>query len=269
MKTIKITYILAFVSILIFSACEKEGTVLLPKIKALKPFEMSGYVLGDTIEQYFDGVKVRDYYGWVTLGSVAPSIAFENEVTTMEFRKKSTGQKIYEQKFKITDENNVVPKFYFDGTTLSPRYDYPVAQGKDYLINFYYDAPKGSAGIDLSIDVLEYYYDVDNNLVVVKTTSFPLASNIEIGKWTDFIKITPPAPVALTQPGTDLYPVVTMRNSKTKEYLIANDRDRSTLQIEIPDEFTSSGKVQSIHLANKTENKINYMQVNNLVQFFP
>ncbi|WP_316845907.1 hypothetical protein [Pedobacter psychrodurus] len=264
----KITYIIAFVSILIFSACEKEGKVLLPKIKALKPFEMRGYVLGDTLEQYFDGIKVRDYYGGVTLGTVAPSIAFENDVTTMEFRKKSTGQKLYEQTFKITDSINVVPKFYFDGNTLSPRYNYPTPQGQDYLINFYYDAPKGSVGIDLSIDVLEYYYDANNNLVVVQTTSFPLTSNIGIGKWTDFIKITPPPSIVPSQPGTDLYPIVTMRNSKTKEYLIGNDRDRSTLQIEIPDQFTSSGKVQSMHLVNKTENKINYMQVNDLVQFF-
>jgi hypothetical protein len=270
MKILKINHILVIIGLLLCSACEKEGKIALKPIKALKPYEIKGYVIGDTLEQYFDGLKIRDYYGKVSLGVVAPLMAFENDITVMQLKKKSTGQIVYEQKFQISNTQNIVPNFYFDGTNFKSQYNYPDPQGNEYIANFYLDAPKDAAAADINIDVLEYYFDLNNQLVVVNTTSIPVGSNIKPGVWTAYLQLQVPPILVPTQSGTEFYPIVTIRNSNTKAYYINNNRDDSTLQIEIPDQWTSTGKVQSIHLAKKIAvTKIIYLELNDLVQLFP
>ena len=61
--------------------------------------------------------------------------------------------------------------------------------------------------------------DNDNKLIVVKTTSFPITTNLQTGNWTNYLTIEPPAEVLPTQEGTEIYPVVTVKDAKTKKYL--------------------------------------------------
>lgn len=270
MKLNHIYAILSIFAVLILGSCKKEGEFLTKPVKAIKPYEITGYAIGDVLEQYFDGVKVRDYYGRVTSGSVVPQIVFENDVTLMQFKKKSNGQVVYEQKFDINDTKNEVPKFFFDGTKLSQSYPYPKAQGTDYLVNFFIDGPKDLPAVDIDMDVLEYYYDNNNNLVIVQTSTFPIASNVATGKWTEYLQIQVPPSLLPTQPGTEFYPIATIKNAKTKQYLINNDAISSALQIELPDQWTSQGKTQSIHIQGLIgDNKALYIELNDLVKLFP
>ena len=258
------------ICLLFFGSCKKEGEFLTRPIKAIKPFDMAGYAIGDALDLYFDGVKIRDYYGRISLGVVSPQLAFENDVTVMQLRKKSTGDIVYEQKFNINDAINEVPKFYFDGTKVSKNYQYPKPQGNEYLVNFYFDGPKDLVAIDIQMEVLEYYYDSNNNLVVVNTTAFPIAADVVIGKWTEYLTIQPPPNMVPTQPGTDFYPVVTIKSTKTKKYLLNGGAVENAVQIELPDQWTSSGKTQSVHIQTKIgDNKALYLELNDLVQLFP
>lgn len=268
MKTNHIPYILCIFALLLLGGCKKEGEFLTKPIKAIKPYDIRGYAVGDVLEQYFDGVKIRDYYGRITTGSVVPQITFESDVTVMQLKKKSTGEVVYEQKFNINDAKNEVPRFYFDGSKIANTYQYPVAQGSEYLANFYFDAPKGTPPVDINIEVLEYYMDANNKVIVVHSTNFPIAVNLEMGKWSEYLKIAPPSQVNPTQSGTDLYPIVSIRDAKTKKYLMGGEFDINTINMEIPDQWTSQGKVQSIHIYKKVEGGVSYLEVNDLIQFF-
>lgn len=269
MKTNYRHCIVSLIAILIMCSCKKDGEFLAKPVKAIKPFDIKGYAVGDSLEQYFDGMKIRDYYGRISLGAAVPQLAFENEVTVMQLKKKSTGEVVYEQKFNVKDAKNEVPSFYFDGNKFTNSYQYPQAQGTDYLINFYLDGPKEMAPVDIQIEVLEYYIDNNNNTVIVQTTSFPLVSNLTMGKWTEYLNIQAPPEMTPTQSGTDFYPVVTIKDSKTKKYLVNDDVISSALQIEVPDQWTSQGKTQSIHIQGMIgDNKALYFEVNDLVKFF-
>lgn len=269
MKLNNIHYILSIFAVLILGSCKKEGEFLTKSVKAIKPYDITGYAIGDVLEQYFDGIKVRDYYGRVTSASVVPQIVFENDVTVMQFKKKSNGQVVYEQKFNIKDAKNEVPKFYFDGNKITNTYAYPRAQGTDYLMNFFIDGPKEIGAVDIQIDVIEYYYASNNDLVIVNTTSFPITNNLALGKWSEYYKVLPPPTLTPTQSGTEFYPLITIKNSKTKQYLVGKTAAEGTFQAEIPDQWTSQGKTQSIHIEGITEDNIFYLRANDLVQMFP
>lgn len=271
-KIFKIIYLVAMLPLFLFSACEKEGTPIMPNIKAInKEFSISGFVFGDTIEQYFDGVKMREYYGRVANGYSQNQIAFVTDEINMELKKKSTGETIYRQKFNINDKKNTVPKFYFDGLKFSDQYTYPNPQGNDYTANFYLDLPGGSAPVNINLEVLEYYYDdtKPDPIIVVNTTILPIIENVQPGKWTPYLKI--PIPVITKQkPDTELYPIVIIRDSKTKEYYINKKRDESMINLEIPYEGASPGKVQSFYFTRKIiANKVQYLEQYDLIQLFP
>nr|WP_068892837.1 hypothetical protein [Pedobacter panaciterrae] len=269
-KTFKIFYLVVIV--FLFSACEKDGDPVFLKIKTInKEFNISGFVLGDTLEQYFDGVKMRDYYGEVRTVSFQNQLAFEKDEINMELRRKSNGETIYQQKFNINDKENVVPRFYFDGLKFNKGYTYPDPQGDEYTANFYVDPSGGSSAVDINIDVLEYYYDATkaDPIVVVNTTTIPIAQNVQPGKWTPYLKVQ--IPVATPQQsGTELYPIVVVRDSKTKAYYVNNNRDYSTVTMELPYDGVSSGKVQSMYL-NKIpgEGKNFFLLFHDLIQLFP
>lgn len=267
MKIYKTHYLLALCSLLILSSCEKEGEIVVKNVKALKPFDMRGYVVGDTLEQYFDGNKVRDCYGKVTLGYAKPELAFTNDEMLMQFKNKRTKELVYEQKFSIKDADNVVPKFFYNGVKFSDKYEYPIAQGSDYLVNFYLDVPKGLEAIDITTDVLEYYIDAKNQTVIVNVTSFPIATEVKPGKWTSYYTLTPPPTLNPTQAGTEFYPVISLKNSKTKKYLNDDDVFGSSIQMEIPDQWTSQGKTQSMHITGRINSKVYSFEVNDLVQY--
>lgn len=269
MKINHIHFILSIFAVLTLGSCKKEGEFLTKPVKALKPFDITGYAVGDVLEQYFDGVKVRDYYGQVGLSSIVPQLVFNNDVTIMQLKKKSTGEVVYEQKFNINDAKNEVPKFYFDGKKISNTYSYPKAQGKDYLMNFLIDGPQDMGPVDIQLEVLEYYYDNNNQLIIVNTNTFPIANNLSLGKWSEYFIVTPPPSLTPTQAGTDFYPVITIKNAKTKQYLVGKTAVDGSFQAELPDQWTSQGKTQSIHIQGITENKVFYLKINDLVQMFP
>lgn len=271
-KTFKIIYLTAILPIFLFSACEKDGTHIMPKIKAInKEFSISGFVVGDTLEQYFDGVKMRDYYGQVRTVSFQNELAFEKDEINMELRRKSNGETIYRQTFNINDKQNVVPGFYFDGLKFNKGYNYPDPQGDEYTANFYVDPSGGSSPVDINIDVLEYYYDSTkpDPIIVVNTTTIPIAENVKPGEWTPYLKVQVPK-VTPQQSGTELYPIVVIRDAKTKEYYVNKNRDYSTVTMELPYDGVSPGKVQSIYL-NKIPGtgKSFFLLFYDLVPLFP
>lgn len=271
-KTFKIIYLAAILPIFLFSACEKDGNHIMPKIKAInKDFNMSGFVMGDTVEQYFDGVKMREYYGQVRTTSPQDLLAFVKDEINMELKRKSTGETIYRQTFNINDKENIVPQFYFDGLKLHKEYTYPDPQGAEYTANFYVDPFGGSELVDINIDVLEYYYDSTkpDPIIVVNTTTIPLAQNVQPGNWTSYVKVPVPV-VTPQQSGTELYPIVVVRDSKTKDYYVNKNRDQSTINMEIPYDGVTQGKVQSFFInRKKVSEKQSYMEFFDLVQLFP
>lgn len=272
-KTFKIIYLVAILPIFLFSACEKDGDNIIPKIKALnKEFSISGFVLGDTVEQYFDGVKMREYYGQVRLSTAFQNqLAFVKDEINMELRRKSTGETIYRQTFNINDKQNIVPRFYFDGLKFIKGYTYPDVQGDEYTANFYLDPAGGSNPVDINIDVLEYYEDRTrpDPIIVVNTTTIPIAKNVVPGEWTPYLKVQVPM-VTPQQSGTQLYPIVVVRDAKTKDYYVNKSRDHSTVNMEVPYDGVSPGKVQSIYL-NRKPAGVNqfFLEVFDLVQLFP
>lgn len=271
-KTFKTIYLAVILPMLLLSACKKDGTHIIPKIKAISEnFSVSGFVMGDTLEQYFDGVKIRDYYGQVKTLGAQNQLAFVTDEINMELRNKSTGKMVYRQKFNINDKQNTVPKFYFDGIKFGNEYSYPNPQGDDYTVNFYVDDKGGPAPVDINIDVLEYYYDATkpDPIVVVNTTTIPIIQNIKPGEWTPYVKIQIPM-VTPQQSGTDIYPIVVIRDSKTKDYYIPKKRDNSTINIELPYVGVSPGKVQSIFVNKKlAPDKNFFLEYYDLVQLFP
>jgi hypothetical protein len=271
-KKIKTIYLGAIMPLLLVSACEEDGTHIQPTLKAInKNFNISGFVLGDTIEQYFDNVKIREYYGQVRTVRTENQLAFVKDEVNMELKRKSSGETIYRQKFNIKDSANIVPRFYFDGLKFNMQYTYPDAQGDDYTANFYVDNKGGNNPVDINIEVLEYRYDdtKPDPIIVVNTTVFPLVKNIQPGVWTPYVKIEAPV-VSPQQSGTDMYPIVVIRDSKTQEYYIDNTRDFSVINMEIPYVGISPGKVQSVYLNRKlgTEKKF-YLEFSDMVQLFP
>lgn len=268
----KFIYLVAILSVFLFGSCEKDGDHIMPIIKSVNDtFHISGFVLGDTIEQYFDGVKMREYYGQVrTIGSLS-QLAFEKDEINMELKSKGTGKTLYQQRFNINDKENIVPGFYYDGLKFDKGYSYPDRQGDDYTANFYLDPSGGSALADINIDVLEYYYDSSkpDPIVVVNTTTIPIAGNVRPGEWTAYLKV--PVPVASPQQsGTELYPIVVLRDAKTKEYYINKNRDQSTLNMELPYDGVSPGKVQSMYLNKKAATGTTFfLEAFDLVQMFP
>ncbi|WP_316837415.1 hypothetical protein [Pedobacter nutrimenti] len=271
-KKIKTLCLAAILPILLFNACKKDGTHIMPTIKAIhKNFSVSGFVLGDTLEQYFDGVKMREYYGPVKTTGFQNQMAFVTDEVNMELRKKSTGEMVYRQKFNINDEQNIVSPFYFDGLKFNQGYSYPDPMGDEYTANFYVDPSGGSDLVDINIDVLEYYYDSTkpDPIIVVNTTTFPIAENVQPGKWTPYFKVPIPE-VIPQQSGTDIYPIVVIRDSKTKVYYVNKNRDQSTINMELPYAGASAGKVQSMFLNRKpVDGKSFFLEFYDLVQLFP
>jgi hypothetical protein len=270
-KIFKIIYLAAI--LFLFSSCKKDGVPVLSKIKAInKEFSISGFVLGDTVEQYFDGVKMREYYSLVRMSTTHQNqLAFEKDEINMELKRKSTGEVLYRQTFNINDKQNIVPSFYFDGFKFNKGYTYPDPQGDDYTANFFVDNKGGSAPVDINIEVLEYYYDTTkpDPIIVVNTTAIPIAENVKPGEWTPYVKIQIPT-VTPQQSGTELYPIVVVRDSKTKDYYVNKNRDQSTINMEVPSFGVSPGKVQSIYLNKITaSDKKFFLQFYDLVQLFP
>ncbi|QEH41959.1 hypothetical protein [Chitinophaga sp. XS-30] len=248
MKTRSYIYcLMAPLFLFLLSACEREGELFIKPVKAFKPVTMSGFILGDTLEQYFDGEKVRELYGRVMVPYSQSQVAFEGNEVKMELRNKSNGETVYTQTLNLQDDTSKVPPFYFDGKKIAERYNYPQPQGDEYLINFYFDFPDDAPLVDVTIEVDEIYYDFTQNpfMINLGTTVIPLLSGVKPGEWSELIRINMPE-MEKHHPESFFQSGIIIRNAEKKQYYIGNNRDYSFIQASVPDMYATEGKVQCI-----------------------
>ncbi|RPD39594.1 hypothetical protein [Chitinophaga barathri] len=272
-KTINIVCLLI---LLLAAACKKEGDFVVKPLKAIEPVTFAGgYVLGDTLTLYFDGVKMRDYFGPIGSDWETTRIAFEEDRASMELKRKKTGETVYQKTFDIKDADNAIPKLYFDGAKMQPAYTYPTPQGAEYTANFYLDFPAGSGTADISLEMIEYRMD-GNTPVILGVTSVPIASNIQPGKWTEYVTLPMMPTLPNTHPESGFAPYICVKKAGKNEYYVVNKDEeifttieRNSLQLQLPDEYTTNGLVQSYHLYGKTYSGISAVISNDLVRVFP
>ncbi|HEY9259194.1 hypothetical protein [Chitinophaga sp.] len=245
-----IFYLMVPLLLCLVAACGKEGELVVPPVLKTMPFSMDGFILGEPLEQYFDGVKVRELYGSISLSDQASKIAFEKNEITMELRRKSNGETVYQQKFDIGNDTSKVPIFYFDGIKMNHTYTYPTPQGNEYLANFYFDFPKGAGAVDVVVEVVEYYFDesLTNPLVIVDTTFIPLATNIQPGKWSDYIVLKELPELPKHHPASEFQPFVRIRKAGVATYYASVKGEENEINVELPYAWTTAGKVQSLFI---------------------
>jgi hypothetical protein len=219
---------------------------------------MTGFAV-ESIDQYFDGVKVKELHGAI---NESKEMAFMHEETVMELRHKTTGEVLYTQKFNIKEAENKVPRFYFDGSKVKPKYEYPAPQGAEYTANFFFDFPQEMGAADVLVVFVEYYEDpsVDGGYAVAGVTNIPIATNVQTGKWSDYIKLPtnpdfppPTRPNSYFQPficvkktGSDLY---FTHNQDTSPLQAYNKADVNSFPLELPYPGVAEGKVQSYYIS--------------------
>lgn len=232
------------------SSCEKEGKLAVTPIKDLRPVSFSGFVLGDTLEQYFNGVKMREYHNKVRFSG---NIAYENEdPIQMELRKKGTGEVLYTQSIEHKGATDKPISFFYNGGKVTEAYSYPAGIAGLEQIAFYFDFPQ-----DMPVDIA-YGDGSDINTVVY------LARNVPPGKWTEFIKIPPLE--------GEMY--VLLLKAGKKEYLIDNDINFSFMSagLQLPNKYGyQGGGVQSwyVGLAKDPSGKLGLNPQEDLVVLFP
>jgi hypothetical protein len=238
-------------------SCNKGDQALIKPILQVEPFSMKGFAV-EPIDQYFDGVKVQELYGTI---NETKEMAFIQEETVMELRNKTTGEVLYTQKFNSKDAENKVPRFYFDGSKVKPTYEYPAPQGAEYTANFFFDFPKEMGAADVVMVFVEYYEDpaVQGGYAIAGVTNIPIATNIQTGKWSEYIKLptTPDFPpqtrpdtyfelfVCVRKTGSDLYFTNTQRITPLLQY---DNAQINAFSLELPYQGVSQGKVQSYYI---------------------
>ncbi|BAV09685.1 hypothetical protein SAMN05421788_1011122 [Filimonas lacunae] len=265
--------------ILLLTSCTKGGDTVLKPILEVKPYSISGFAV-QPLDQYFDGVKVRTLHGSI---NASMEIAFMQEETLMELKNSTTGKVVYSQKFYRKDEEHKVPLFYYDGTTLKERYEYPAPQGAEYLANFFFDFPKEEGAADVVVVMVEYYWDetLPQGYGVAAATTIPIATNIQPGKWSDYITLPalpdfPPKSrpdgefmpyICVKKTGSDLY--FTHNDDTTATHLL-NKADINSFPLELPQPGGSQGKVQSYYIGlQQFETGAMLTPKLDLVQMFP
>lgn len=249
-KKYNVLIVLMLMLAFVVQSCEKEGQLVVVPISKLSPIEFSGFVLVDTLEQYFDGKKMREFHDWARFTG---NIAFEGEAPVkMELRKKSTGETVFSQ----TIDRDAPAKpitFFYDGKKVSEKYEYPDPIDEIEQIAFYFDFPADSL-VDIA-----YGDGSDINSVEY------LAKNVKPGQWTEHIKIPPLE--------GEMY-ILFLRAGK-KEWLMDNDINFSIVSagLTLPNKYGYlGGGVQSWYLGRKKDIGLNkdvlYPQIN-LVQIFP
>ncbi|ATL46065.1 hypothetical protein COR50_02180 [Chitinophaga caeni] len=266
----KRTYIintLALLIILGLASCDKEGDKVVPNILALKPFQMSGFVIGDTLEQYFDNQKVRELYGRNITYS---NFLFDKDVMEMEFRSKRSGKVVHTQQFNIKNDSAIVPNFYYDGKQFSGTYDYPAVEGTKFLVNFYADLPADAAPMDIVIEAEEIIYDYSTPpyMFTINSYTIPLVQNINPREWTEYIEIKLSG-IEKTDPESQIQAYVFMKKSGSDEYYCNNSRNFSYIGVQMPGEYTTQGLVASWYLGYTDQNSnISIEPQINLVDIF-
>lgn len=270
-KRSSIFYLIVPLLLCLLTACRKEGELVIKPVLGIKPLSMDGFILGDPLEQYFDGVKVRELYGSVSLRDEVSKIVFEKKEITMELRRKSNGETVYQQKFDLSNDTSKVPRFYFDGTKMNNTYTHPTPQGSEYLANFYFDFPKGAGSVDIVLEMMEYYYDdlLANPLVIVDTTFIPLATNIQPGKWSEYVVLQQLPELTKHHPASEFQPYVRIRKAGTAAYYLSVKGEENEINMELPYAWTTDGKVQSLFIGHSVNGSATYLTPpKNLVDIF-
>ncbi|TDQ08262.1 hypothetical protein [Pedobacter metabolipauper] len=235
--------------ILLMSACKKEGELVIKPIRSAQTLNFRGFVLGDTLEQYFDGRKLREFYATSFYNG---RIVFDKEgPVLMELKRKGDNKVLYskniEQDAAATDKP---VSFYYDGVEVKEKYSYPEAIPGIEQIAFYFDFPS-----DMPADIV--YGDASGDVNSVQY----LARNVQPKQWVDFLKIPP-------LDGQELY--VFLLKAGKKEFLIDNNFELSYLQANLPlkDGYPGGG-VQSLYFRYVDNNGTKGFQTENLVNIFP
>lgn len=236
---------------IITQSCEKNGELAILPIEKLSPVAFKGFVMGDTVEQYFDGVKMREFYGWARFEG---NIAFQGEAPVkMELRKKSTGEVLYTRTIERGNPNTEPISFFYDGQKLTEKYQYPEAIADLEQIAFYFDFPA-----DMPVDIA-YGDGSDINSVVY------LARDVKPGQWTAFIKVPPLE--------GEMY--VLLLKAGKKEYLMNNDVNYSVMSagLTLPNKYGyPGGGVQSWYVGTRHDVTLNKPVLDpqtDLVAIFP
>lgn len=245
----------ALLGILVFSGCSDDDEFLIKQANVYKPFTMNGFVVGGTLEQYFNGVKSRDLYQRISMPN---QLGFVTDQMHMELRDPLTKEVVYEQTFNINDEANEVPHFYFDGKTFQQGYDYPEPVGAEFKANFFFDFPAEIGNVDVVAEVFEYYWDWDNMenpQVLLDTIYVTLAANIPTGKWSEYVTIEQ---LSLTKSREDseFWPQICLRKAGKSEFIFGNTSGQSTFNLQIPNEWTSQGVTQSMYVGVTTNRNL-------------
>ena len=233
-----------------FSSCEKEGEMVITPIRDVRSISFKGFVMGDTLEQYFDGVKMREYYGKASFNG---NIAYENkDAIKMELKKKGTDEVLYTYSIEKNRDKDRPVGFFYDGKKVTEGYHYPEAIKEQEQIAFYFDFPA-----DMPVDIV-YGDGSDINSVEY------LAKNVQPKQWTEFIKIP--------QLEGEMY-VILLKAGK-KEYFLYNDVNLSVMNagIQLPNKYGyPGGGVQSWYVGttkDQTGKSALYPQ-EDLVSLFP
>jgi hypothetical protein len=232
----------------LLTACEKEGKLPDP-VKEKRAFNMDGFSVAP-LDQYFDGVKVRELYAGLSRTS---ELAFSKDEIVMELKRKGDGKTVYQQKFNSSDATNEIPKFYFDGNQVLPRFEHPAPVGDAYTASFYFDFPKDLGAVDIGAEMVEYYFDwnLENPLVYLDTTYITLVTNIQPGKWSDYVTLHALPELQPTTPDSYFQTSVYVKKAGKDEPYSSKVVSENLFTLQLPDQYTTEGKVQSIFLGWK------------------
>ncbi|GGH30008.1 hypothetical protein FAZ19_21630 [Sphingobacterium alkalisoli] len=231
------------------TSCEKEGELVVKPVKEFIPIEFKGFVMRDTLEQYFNGIKMRDLYGRIMYNG---RIAFEDDAPiAMDLRKKSSGEVLYSTTIEQDDPADESFTFFYDGTKVTNTFAYPDAIPGVDQIAFYFDFPD-----DMPVDIV-YGDGSDINSVTY------LARDVKPKQRTEYFQIAP----------LDGEMYVLLLKAGTKEYLLNNDVNYSYMSsIQLPSKLWGSqgGGVKSMYVALQAANGIDHLVLaeSDLVQSF-
>ncbi|WP_256011488.1 hypothetical protein [Desertivirga xinjiangensis] len=220
-------FVLGIIISICIAACKESGDLVVKPVRATKTIEFRGFALGDTIEQYFDGKKVREFHGRVTYSG---RMIFDKEgPVIMDLKKKGDSKVLYSKVFE-QDTTKTIPPFtiWYDGVKVSETYNYPEPRPGIEQIAFYFDFPA-----NMPVDIV--YGDASGDVNGMQY----LARNVQPKQWVDFMEIEP-------LDGTELY--VFLLKAGTKEFLIQNRFELSYIQAQLPTTggWYQGGDVQSL-----------------------
>lgn len=243
--------LVALLLVILLNSCEKNGEPIIKPIMKIQPYNIKGFVIGDTLEQYFDGKKIREFTGWSRYDG---KIAFDKAGSVlMEIKKKGDTKVLLSQTITqdMADPEKYIT-FYYENKVFKEKYTYPVPIAGIEQIAFYFDSPA-----DMPVDIV--YADASGDIDAVQY----LARNVQPNKWMDFLQIPP-----LNSNGQDIY--IFLLKAGKKEWLIDNNFELSYIQANLPiiGGWYQGGGVQAIYAKTFENGKFGISQPQDLVSIF-